>query len=47
MQNLQLAGVRIGIDLKLFELLSESPGPMTQEQLAQKTGAAPVLLGKL
>ena len=38
---------RIGIDLKLFELLAASDNPMTLDQLQQKTGAAPILLGRL
>ena len=46
-QNLQLASVRIGIDLKLFEILTESDDPMTVEQLAASTGASPSLLGEL
>lgn len=43
--HLQIASVRIGIDLKLFDLLSASTEPLTVEQLRQKTGAAPVFLG--
>ena len=36
----------MGIDLKIFELLSKSDIPMTVEQLAAKTGCAPVLLSE-
>lgn len=45
-QQLQPALVRIGCDLKLFNILAESPTPLTVESLAEKTGAAPTLLGK-
>jgi len=43
---MQLALVRIGCDLKLFNHLCESDTPLTVDVLAQKTGAAPVLLGR-
>ncbi|GKZ76886.1 hypothetical protein AnigIFM56816_008992 [Aspergillus niger] len=43
--NMQLAGIRIGIDLKLFELLLE--GPLTVDELSQKTGANSVFLARL
>ena len=36
--------VRVGIDLKLFGILVESSKPLTVEQVAHQTGAAPVLL---
>lgn len=42
---MQLAGIRIGIDLKLFELLLE--GPLTVDELSQKTGANQVFLGEV
>ena len=45
-QNLQIASVRIGINLKLFETLAGSVDPMTLDQLIAKTGADSVLLGK-
>lgn len=45
-QNLQLASVRIGIDLDLFEILTKSGDPMTVEQLAGSTGASILLLGE-
>ena len=43
--HLQIAAVRIGIDLKVFDLLVASKDAMTVDQLQQKTGAAPALLG--
>lgn len=43
--NLQLAGLRIGVDLKLFSTLTESPGPLSIDQIRAKTKADPVLLG--
>ncbi|PWY80161.1 O-methyl transferase B [Aspergillus eucalypticola CBS 122712] len=43
--NMQLAGIRIGIDLKLFELLLD--GPLTMDELSQKTGANPVFLARI
>ena len=36
---------RIGVDLKLFEILAESDKPQDVATLAKETGAAPVLLG--
>lgn len=44
-QHLQVAAVRAAIDLKLFQLLADSQTPLSVEQLAQETGAAPLLLG--
>lgn len=32
------------MDLKLFNILAESPKALTVEELSQKTGAAPLLL---
>ena len=43
--NLQLAGLRIGADLKLFNILSESSSPLTIDQISKNTKADPVLLG--
>lgn len=45
LQNLVNATIRIGIDLKLFDILCEAPGPLTTKQLAEATGATPVFLG--
>ncbi|KAJ5921469.1 S-adenosyl-L-methionine-dependent methyltransferase [Penicillium verhagenii] len=45
--NMQLAGIRIGIDLKLFEVLTQSETPLTVDDLSKKTGANPVLLGRI
>ncbi|KAL4898962.1 hypothetical protein BDW74DRAFT_171875 [Aspergillus multicolor] len=44
---LQVALTKVAIDLGLFRLLKESPRPLTLEQLADKTGAAPRLLGRI
>ena len=44
--HLQIAGVRTGIDLKLFDQLAASDKPLTLDQLTQTTGADPVLLGR-
>lgn len=45
-QQVQVALVRIGCDLKLFNILFESSTPLTVADLSEKTGAAPTLLGK-
>jgi len=45
LQNLVLASIRIGIDLKLFSILCEARKPLTTEQLVKATGAGPVFLG--
>ena len=37
---------RIGVDLKIFELLADGDKPQDLEILAKKTGAAPILLGE-
>jgi demethylsterigmatocystin 6-O-methyltransferase len=39
--------VRIGLDLNIFNILSESSEPLTVTQLAVKTGAAATLTGKV
>ncbi|KIM98593.1 hypothetical protein OIDMADRAFT_43492 [Oidiodendron maius Zn] len=44
---MQVAVVRIGCDLQLFNMLVENPNPMTIDSLSQKTGAAPTLLGRI
>jgi demethylsterigmatocystin 6-O-methyltransferase len=43
--NLQLAGLRIGADLKLFNILSESSSPLTIDQISKNTKENAVLLG--
>lgn len=43
MQNLQAATIQVGIDLGLFRCLAGLDGPMTVNQLSEKTGAAPQL----
>ncbi|KAL8793067.1 MAG: hypothetical protein Q9195_004379 [Heterodermia aff. obscurata] len=45
--NFQLAAIRIGIDLKLFDILDESTRPLTTSQLAKATGAIPEFLRRL
>lgn len=42
--HLQNAVVRVGIDIKLFNLLSESDDPLSLDQLTKSTGADPTLL---
>ena len=38
--------VRIGLDLNLFNILSESSEPLSVAEIAVRTGAAPTLTGK-
>ncbi|CAI7614810.1 unnamed protein product [Penicillium glandicola] len=45
--QLQVTAVRIGCDLKLFNLLAESSIPLTVHDLSKTTGAAPALLGRI
>ncbi len=42
----QLVMAKIGVDLKIFQILKESEDPVTVSQLAEKSGAAPGLLGR-
>jgi demethylsterigmatocystin 6-O-methyltransferase len=44
-KHLQVAAARIGVDLGIFEALHESKEPLSVAALAEKTGAAPELLG--
>ncbi|KAJ5669292.1 hypothetical protein N7462_010362 [Penicillium macrosclerotiorum] len=44
--HLQPPLVRIGLDLKIFDILAESDHPLTVKDLAAKTNAAPTLLGE-
>ncbi|OTA89513.1 hypothetical protein M434DRAFT_79281 [Hypoxylon sp. CO27-5] len=44
--HLQTAAVKIGFDLNLFKYLSEAGGPLTLEQMAQRTGADRIFLGR-
>ncbi|KAL2829264.1 hypothetical protein BDW59DRAFT_170655 [Aspergillus cavernicola] len=44
---MQPAIALVGIDLKLFNLLSEGKEPLTVDYLAENTGAAPCLLGRI
>ncbi|KAI0139125.1 S-adenosyl-L-methionine-dependent methyltransferase [Hypoxylon sp. NC0597] len=44
--HLQTAAVKIGFDLNLFKYLSEAGGPLTLEQIAQKTGAEKMFLSR-
>jgi hypothetical protein len=42
-----MACIHVGVDLGLFkELTKENAGPSTVQQLAEKSGASPALLGK-
>ncbi|PQE26449.1 O-methyl transferase B protein [Rutstroemia sp. NJR-2017a BBW] len=43
--HLQVAAVRVGIDLKLYDLLVASETPLSVEDIAKTTGASPLLLG--
>ncbi|KAH8689511.1 O-methyl transferase B [Talaromyces proteolyticus] len=43
--HLQPILVRIGCDLKLFNILTDNKDPLTLDQLSAKTSAAPLLLG--
>ena len=36
---------KVGIDLHTFEMLRDNGGPLTTSHLAEKSGAAPELLG--
>ena len=46
-QHLQVAGVRVGVDMNIFGLLdSGGQDGMSLEELQVQTGAAPTLLGK-
>jgi hypothetical protein len=46
-QHLQTAGARIGVDLGIFTTVAKSEKPMTTATLAEKSGAAPDLMGVL
>lgn len=41
-----MAVVRVGVDLKLFNLLCERDDSWSLEELAKRTGADPTLLGE-
>ncbi|KAL4878893.1 S-adenosyl-L-methionine-dependent methyltransferase [Aspergillus karnatakaensis] len=45
--TMQPALTRVAIDLKLFDILGDSQDSLNVDQLAKKTGAAPVLLGRI
>ncbi|KAM7200828.1 S-adenosyl-L-methionine-dependent methyltransferase [Rhypophila sp. PSN 637] len=45
--HLEITAARIGEDLKLFEILSNAANPLTIEELASNTGAAPLLISRL
>lgn len=40
-----IASIRVGLDLDLFYMLSETSEPLSLTMLAEETGADPVLLG--
>jgi peptide subunit release factor RF-3 len=39
--------VRVGVDSKIFEILAASSGPLSSEEVAEKTSVEPVLASKL
>ncbi|KAF2795939.1 methyltransferase B [Melanomma pulvis-pyrius CBS 109.77] len=43
----QMALVKIGVDLKIFDMLVASSTPLSLENIREKTGAAPGLLGHI
>ena len=45
-QSLQLATIKVGIDLKIFDVLAKSRAHVEVDQLVSSTGADPILLGK-
>lgn len=45
-QPLQLVAVRIAVDLNLFERLDEASEPLSVEDLAKRTSADPLLIGR-
>ena len=44
---METAMAKVGFDLKLFDTIVANKGPITTSELAEKTGAAPLLLGRL
>jgi demethylsterigmatocystin 6-O-methyltransferase len=45
-QNLTMASIRVSLDLGIFNILSENDKPISLEDLATRTSADPVLLGR-
>ncbi|PCG99020.1 O-methyltransferase, family 2 [Penicillium occitanis (nom. inval.)] len=45
--HLQITVARIGVDLGIFDALNETKEPLSVVTLAEKTGAAPELLGRI
>ncbi|PQE17433.1 hypothetical protein CJF32_00008665 [Rutstroemia sp. NJR-2017a WRK4] len=45
--HLVLSIIRVALDLKVFDILGESPSPLKVEELALKTGAEGRLLGRI
>ncbi|KAJ5106317.1 hypothetical protein N7456_002992 [Penicillium angulare] len=45
--NLQLAALRVGVDLKLFSLLADTEKPLSVVELSEETGADQVFLGRI
>ncbi|KAI9655761.1 MAG: hypothetical protein M1821_005196 [Bathelium mastoideum] len=45
--QMRVAAARIGCDLKLFNVLADSPSPVASDELVKKTGCAPLLLGRI
>lgn len=38
---------RLGVDIKIFEILTASPEPLTSMEIAAQTGVDPTLMGRL
>lgn len=46
-KHLRVSGVRVGVDLKIFDLLAASETPLSLEHLTQATGAASLILSSV
>lgn len=46
-QPFRLAMAKIGVDLDIFSILNKSEKPLSLVDLAEKSGAAPALLGHI
>jgi hypothetical protein len=45
-QGLHTASIRVGLDLNIFNKLVDADRPLALDELAESTGADPVLLGE-
>lgn len=45
--HLQIAGARLGVDLAVFDALSRNKNPLSVVELAEQSGAAPELMGRI